>query len=86
MPSMANSTLQKYLAFSYRRNQKSLNTYVRNILYLIVASVFVPLTLLVTYTTALVSSLCLAIGSAVNYPMLYLLGQCRGFKKTGRKT
>ena len=57
----------------------------KDIIYIIASIILLPLSFFLTYSTAIISGVCLAIGSVANYPILYLLGQLRGFKKTRTK-
>jgi len=57
----------------------------KDFLYIIISMILVPISIFVTYSTAIISGVCLAIGSIANYPILYLLGQIRGSKKIRTK-
>ena len=41
----------------------------------VITSILIVLSLIVTYSTAAITGIILAIGSAVNYPILYLIGR-----------
>ena len=58
----------------------------KDFIYIIASIVLLPLSFFLTFTTAIISGACLAIGAVANYPILYLLGQLRGPKKTRTKT
>ena len=53
----------------------------------VITSILLVLSLIVTYSTVAVSGITLAIGSAVNYPILYLIGRLSGGRqKIQRRT
>ena len=51
-----------------------------------ISYILLALTLLVTYSIALVCGVFLAIGGAINYPLLYVLGILNGRQRIQRKT
>lgn len=57
----------------------------QNFLKIFISIILLAVSLVVTYSTALASGLFLALGSAVNLPLLTMLGLIRGSKTTTRK-
>ena len=57
----------------------------KDIIYIIASIILLPISFFLTYSTAIISGVCLAIGSIANYPILYLLGQFRGSEKIRTK-
>lgn len=52
-----------------------------NVIKFVLSTILLALSLIVTYSTVVVSGFFLAIGTCVNYPILYTLGRINGREK-----